>query len=133
MAFKKRVRELVYEKLDGRCAYCGESIHLKQMQVDHIIPRFNFELYITSGKHVPPFLTHLTLDDVNHIDNLHPACRVCNNYKDTFGLEPFRNELGKQLERAQKYSKNYRMAKKYGQLKETPQPIIFYYERNDKT
>lgn len=32
----KRIRELVYAKYNGHCAYCGSEITLKDMQVDHI-------------------------------------------------------------------------------------------------
>ena len=32
-------RQKVWEKYNGRCAYCGKEIALKDMQVDHIKPR----------------------------------------------------------------------------------------------
>lgn len=35
---RKRLRELVYQKFDGHCAYCGKKIELKDMQVDHFVP-----------------------------------------------------------------------------------------------
>lgn len=125
---KKEFRESVYDKTDGHCAYCGDPLHIKKFQIDHIICEFNWENYLTSGKHVPPFLTHLTLDDLHHFDNLFATCRSCNGYKDTYSLEGFRVEIEKQLERVNKYSPNYRLAKRYGLVKETPKPIVFYFE-----
>ena len=38
MAKKKIDREEVYNKCDGHCAYCGNEITIKQMQIDHIEP-----------------------------------------------------------------------------------------------
>ncbi len=35
----KQIREQVYQKYNGRCAYCGHEIAIKDMQVDHIIPK----------------------------------------------------------------------------------------------
>lgn len=33
-----KVRKRVYEKYGGQCAYCGEPIEYKEMQVDHMEP-----------------------------------------------------------------------------------------------
>ena len=32
----KTIRERVYAKYDGHCAYCGKQIEYKDMQIDHI-------------------------------------------------------------------------------------------------
>lgn len=133
MAINKNIREKVYKKFKGCCAYCGDKILYRKMQVDHIVPQSNYEhsTYneVVKDLWVPNFLRHLDVNDVNHIDNLHPSCAKCNKFKDSFSLEKFREELGKQLERARKTSSNYRRALKYGQVKETPQPIIFHFEK----
>lgn len=121
-------REEVYNKCDGRCAYCGVQIKIKEMQVDHIIPTSFFQQHIKNKIRVPKFLSHLTEDDVNHIDNLHPTCRVCNKWKSAHDLELFRKEIEEQVKRLNDYSSNYRMAKRYGLIEETIKPIIFYYE-----
>lgn len=34
----KELREQIYHKYDGRCAYCGREIEYKDMQVDHLEP-----------------------------------------------------------------------------------------------
>ena len=33
-----RVRQKIWEKYGGKCAYCGEPIPFKGMHVDHLIP-----------------------------------------------------------------------------------------------
>ncbi|MCG8208334.1 HNH endonuclease [Tenacibaculum finnmarkense] len=123
----KELRDAIFKKYNGKCAYCGDD--LKKMQVDHIIPQRNFLESVINGKDIPIFLKHLNENDLNHIDNLNPSCATCNNFKDTFSLTAFRRELGNQLNRAKKYSSNFRFALKYGQVKETPTEIIFYFER----
>ncbi|MCI5852291.1 MAG: HNH endonuclease [Clostridiales bacterium] len=34
----KHIRQQVYEKYGGHCAYCGKALEYKEMQVDHLIP-----------------------------------------------------------------------------------------------
>ena len=130
MTFAKDKRKQIHAKYSGHCAYCGDIIELKAMQIDHIIPQRNFTQVIRNKAKAPLFLTHLTENDVNHDDNLNPACRICNKRKDAFDLEFFRSELSEQVNRLNKYSSAYRLAKKFGQIKETKQPIVFYFERN---
>jgi 5-methylcytosine-specific restriction endonuclease McrA len=122
-------RQEVYNKCGGHCAYCGEEITIKEMQVDHIIPVSFFSDHIRSNKRVPKFLSHLKGTDVNHIDNLFPSCRVCNKWKSAFDLEFFRSELSEQVRRLNDYSSNYRIAKRYGIINEVNIPIVFYFEK----
>lgn len=124
-------RQLVWQKYGGKCAYCGEQITVKDMQVDHIIPQWNFENMVKKQGFIPSFLTNLTVDDLNHIDNLNPSCRVCNKWKSGNPLEVFRNELTSQIKRLNEYSSNYRIAKKYGLIEEKPTQIKFYFETLD--
>lgn len=128
MAFNKDIREKVYSKFDFKCGYCGENIKIKEMQVDHIIPQSEFKYHLNNKYRIPEFLKHLTLSDVDHIDNLMPSCRVCNKWKNNFDLEFFRNEISEQIKRLNNYSSNYRMAKKYGLVEEIKKDIKFYFE-----
>ena len=66
-------RQQVYEKYDGHCAYCGNQIEIKDMQVDHMIP--------------------LRLGGGDEMSNYMPACRQCNHYKRGNSLEGFRFEM----------------------------------------
>lgn len=118
----------VYNKCRGHCGYCGEKIKIEDMQVDHIIPQRNFLSHIDRKFRVPGFLSHLTFLDVHHIDNLLPTCRVCNKWKSVYDLETFRSELTAQLMRLNVSSPNYRLAKRYNMVSETPHPIVFYFE-----
>lgn len=135
MNFTKQQRLDIYNKYDGKCAYCGHDIEqLKDMQIDHIIPKRNFNDYMNNGEEykkmkIPYFLLHLTKDDLNHFDNLNPSCRVCNKKKDAYSLENFRQLLEDQINQLNKYSSQYRIAKRYGFVEEKPHKIKFYFEK----
>lgn len=128
MKFTKETRIKVHQKFNGKCAYCGDDIKLRDMQIDHVIPKANFFMHVANNYEVPEFLKHLTLQDVNHFYNLFPACRVCNKWKATFHLELFRHEIQSQVKRLNERSSNYRMAKKYGMIEEKNIKIEFYFE-----
>jgi 5-methylcytosine-specific restriction endonuclease McrA len=70
MALSKAVRENVFRKFGGCCAYCGSCMEYKQMQVDHYYPQCKAKFYKNRFK-----------IDVHAEANLMPACRRCNHYK----------------------------------------------------
>lgn len=127
MPYKKHRLE-VYDKFDGRCAYCGEHFQITGMHIDHIISQLNFKNFVANKIHIPNFLEHLTVSDLHHKDNLFPACRVCNGWKSTYHLELFRHELEEQIKRLNARSANYRIAKKYGFITENKIKVIFHFE-----
>ena len=106
-SISKATRLKVYEKYGGRCAYCGSTLELKDMQVDHIQ-----SVYWYNG--------------ANDIENYHPACRLCNFYKSTRTVEDFKKALGKLLSGLEKVF-IFRLAIKYGLIKKTDNPIELYY------
>ena len=105
----KKIRELVYKKYNGHCAYCGCEIEYKDMQVDHVISVY--------GKY-----------GSNDIDNLLPSCRMCNFYKSAFTLDEFRKNLETLHERLRKPF-IYRLALKYGLIEEHKKDVVFYFEK----
>jgi 5-methylcytosine-specific restriction endonuclease McrA len=113
-------RQIVYNKCGGKCGYCGCDITFKEMQVDHIISQFHYKFKIHKK--------YTDNEDKNHIDNLLPTCRVCNNWKSSHSLEQFRKEIEEQIRRLNDYSSNYRFCKKYNLVIENPHPIVFHFE-----
>ena len=83
------------------------------MQVDHVE-----SLYWYGGA-----------DDIT---NYMPSCRACNFYKSTMRLEDFRKQLQTISQRLEKEF-IYRLAKKYGIVKEIEKPIKFYFETMEGT
>lgn len=115
-------RTEIYQKYEGKCGYCGEDITEKEMQIDHIVPIYR--------NHSLQDLTKMNIiRGTNNLNNLMPACKSCNNFKKTLTLEKFRIEMQKQVERANKYSVNYRFAKKFGLVKETNIDVVFFFEK----
>lgn len=110
----KIIRSQVLLKFDGRCAYCG--LESDSLQVDH----------------VEPVIRHWRAEDVpivNDPKNLMPACPSCNNFKATHDLEQFRRQIESQVERARKYSVNFRFAERFGLIAVTNEPVRFHFER----
>jgi len=124
----KTKRFAIYNKCNGNCGYCGNPLQYQDMQVDHIISQSTFYHSITNNFHVPDFLSHLTVVDVNHIDNLMPSCRSCNNFKKTFHLELFRAEISEQIKRLRQWKPTFRLAERFGLIECKPKEIKFYFE-----
>ena len=108
----KKVREKVYNKYGGRCAYCGCTLQYKEMQVDHFAP------------------VHLFGDNIKE-ENLMPSCRMCNFYKNSLTISKFREQLGKITQRLNDREFIYRLGKKYGVIEENNKSITFYFESYD--
>jgi hypothetical protein len=89
-------------------------IDFKQMQVDHFWPQY---------------LAHMQPDlDNNRFCNLMPSCAKCNNHKHGMRPEIFRGEIALQVARLTKGSTQFGRALRYGQVKITESPIVFYFE-----
>lgn len=116
----KKIRQIVYQKYDGHCAYCGMPIELKDMQVDHINP-------IARGLS-EEFRKKNEIDGKDEIENYNPSCRSCNFRKGTLSIEEFREAIFKGLE---VLSKNFtfRMMIKYNLVRFTYREVEFYFEK----
>lgn len=108
----KSLREEVYKKYDGHCAYCGKELEYKDMQVDHVK-----SVYLNEG----------VQDD--SIDNLMPSCRMCNYYKDILDIDNFRRKIREELSHTCQSSFQTRLAMKYGMITYTDWDGKFYFEK----
>ncbi len=71
--FPPRIRTAVYQKTNGICAICGDSISEDNFTIDHIIP--------------------LSKGGTDDISNLQPACRACNEIKNNFSQEELLDKI----------------------------------------
>lgn len=110
MAISKEKRLKIYNKYNGRCAYCGCKLEYKDMQVDHIIPQ-------------------RIAGSTNDLDNLMPTCRTCNHYKRGTSLYNFKEWLLAGL--IERIRKIYivKVAEKYGMVTFHRWDKKFYYEK----
>lgn len=106
----KSVRQGVYKRFQGHCAYCGKPIAFSDMQVDHV--------------------RSLWQGGDDSIENLRASCRACNFYKGGGDTERLRCELGKIVERLKKTSFIFRLALAYGLISINEKQISFFFERN---
>lgn len=113
-AIPKKIREQVYQKFKGHCAYCGCELEYKDMQVDHINSVYR-SMIMNQG-----------VDE--SLENYMPACRACNFYKGTYDLESFRDNLSTRLYRNLAKNFNYKLLLKYGLIKENIHKVKFYFE-----
>lgn len=104
----KSIREEVYFKYGGCCAYCGTEIEYKDMQVDHATP--------------------LSIGGVDDISNYMPACRSCNHYKATLDIEGFRDYLSRLHKRLMRDNIPYQVAERFGIVKYVSDDVKFYFE-----
>lgn len=108
MTITKKMREQLYNEMNGRCAYCGQKIDLSEMQVDHIIPRYR------GGS--------------NNLENLICSCRSCNHYKRAANLPEFRRKIFTMIDRLKK-DYVFKIAVRYGMITINKVDDNFYFER----
>lgn len=124
-AISPKIRELVYKKYDGHCAYCGCELEYKDMQVDHVVSVFRYDY----DKWLNRLDNNITEEELNRLENFMPSCRACNFYKGTWDLESFRDNLSTMLYRNLKKNFNYKLLLKYGLIKEDIHDVMFYFEK----
>jgi 5-methylcytosine-specific restriction endonuclease McrA len=117
MAKSRSVRERVYQKYNGHCAYCGRAIEYKQMQVDHYYPQCKAKFYLRRFK-----------IDVHSEDNLMPTCRRCNHYKRARTPKQFR-ELMQTLHERLEEIYILKVAVDFGLATIQPFDGNFYFEK----
>lgn len=156
MALSKRDRKIVFDKCNGRCAYCGEPLQ-KGWCADHIISirrktkriDAHYKHKVTGDKIGWREMNNLEdvvarrdyfyvaeksvpdgcdFPELDNPNNMLPACFSCNSYKSTMTLDQFRKEIGMLVGRLNERFSQYKIAKRFGQIEETNKPIVFYFE-----
>jgi hypothetical protein len=112
----KKVREAVYQKYDGHCAYCGKELEPKGWQLDHLIPvqRERFKKY--------------SEEELECLENYMPACRRCNHYKRAHSLEVFRKYIEEIPAKLYRDNYIYKVGLDYGLVEAHERKIKFYFE-----
>ena len=109
-------RQSVYSKYNQCCGYCGNELpNIKDMQVDHIVPKWKYTEGYVQG-------------DMNEESNLMPTCRTCNHYKRGYSLEEFRKLM---LTLHERVSSQYitKVAIRYGIVHISPFSGKFHFEK----
>jgi hypothetical protein len=122
----KKDRQIIFEKYDGRCAYCGCELQ-KGWHIDEVEPCRRE--YAWDRDKMKTVFTGYTHPERLHIDNQNPACASCNINKHSMSLEEFRDSIAKFIRSLNEYSTQYKIAKRYGLIHEVDKPVLFYFEQ----
>ena len=111
----KEIKEIVRQKYDNKCAYCGVDL-VKGWHVDHIKPK--------------------VFGGTDDLENLNPSCKHCNTYKCHANLEGYRRQLrtmlNEKLEYLFKSKTKMQVAINMGSIKHAAWNGIFYFEKLKK-
>jgi 5-methylcytosine-specific restriction endonuclease McrA len=114
----KKDRQIVFDKYNGKCAYCGCEL-TKGWHVDHIEPIVRNK----KGTCRNP--------ENESLENYNPACASCNIQKNSFTIEQFRENIKNFVNSLNKYSNQYKFVKKYGLVTENYTEVKFYFENGE--
>jgi 5-methylcytosine-specific restriction endonuclease McrA len=130
---KKAVRQVIFDKYEGRCAYCGCQLE-KGWHVDELLPCRRRQRIILGHWRGKEWIPTKTVPDGYdhperlHIDNQMPACASCNINKHSMSLEDFRSLIAGFMKHLNEVNTQYKIAKRYGLVKEFIEPVVFYFE-----
>ena len=110
----------VHSKYDGHCGYCGKEITIKEMQVDHIEPKWK----LTDLQ----YCSTVTKEQIHSEGNLMPTCRRCNHYKRSDSLDIFRDKINTLHQRVCSHYIG-QVALDYNIVEIKPFNGIFYFEQ----
>ena len=71
------LREALYKAYDCKCVYCSETLELRHMHVDHILPTNKADI---NDEEVKQYIEELEKDGFiqDSIENYLPVCSACN-------------------------------------------------------
>jgi len=123
----KKDRKIIFNKYDGHCAYCGDLLQ-KGWHVDEVSPVKRNHKYDKSKQKFVWDGTYQHPERLN-IDNQMPSCPSCNINKHSGTLEDFRNLISGFMKHLNEVNTQYKIAKRYGLVKEEVKPVVFYFEK----
>jgi 5-methylcytosine-specific restriction endonuclease McrA len=125
-SFKPEFRQSIFNKFGGKCSYCGIDLDNK-FHLDHFIPK---RRYNKTHKELVSIGYYPDMEKGNDkFDNLMPCCASCNSSKSDLSIEEFRVRVLERVERLNKFSGEYNIAKRFGLVKEISTQVIFYFEK----
>lgn len=127
----KEQRQEIFNKYGGRCAYCGCELQ-KGWHVDEIEPvrrNWKHEYDHDKGRHIRKITGAVNPENFN-MGNQNPACASCNINKHSDSLEQFRKNIAAYMKHLNELNTQYKIAKRYGLIKETGIEVKFYFENS---
>jgi 5-methylcytosine-specific restriction endonuclease McrA len=114
---KNKIKKIIIKKYHNKCAYCGCRLDIDKISIDHIVA--------------------LSRGGLDVVENMNPACTICNGYKSYLSVDEFRAKLLKSInfENNNKiYINNARkyIAERYGKATIRLWDGMFYFEKIKK-
>lgn len=110
----KKVRKIIFDKYDGKCAYCGVDLK-DRFSIDHITPKRRHDKnHPNKGK--------------DTMENYNPSCHSCNSSKNTFDVEGWRNHLELRYDRLIRDSATFRSLLRFDIVTKIRNRVTFYFE-----
>ncbi len=123
---KKKERQVIFNKTNGRCGYCGGELK-KGWHVDHmeaverkLIWDKDKKALVTNGEMHKP--------ENDCFENKIASCPSCNIRKHSANVEQFRHALGNTIKTLNQSHSPYKFAKRFGLIEETNTEVKFYFE-----
>ncbi len=116
MKLSKADRNLILDKSNGHCWYCGCNLIGTKWQADHFHPIIRYG----DGKCAYPQLDTMT--------NMVPSCAPCNNYKFCASIDVFRKNVEEQNRLTLQASTGLRMLNRMGRVSFSQEPVVFWFE-----
>ncbi len=128
-SMSKKLRDFLFNKYNGRCAYCGDILE-KGWHIDEIEPVRRNRIYDRVKK---KFVINKD-NPMQHperltIENQNPSCPSCNINKHSLSLEEFRLLIKGFMKHLNEKSTQYKIAKRYGLVQENEIDVVFYFEK----
>ena len=125
------LRQRIHDKSQGKCWYCGDEL-LKGWHQDHFRPiiRKNVSWMSEEAKEALG-ARDCEFPDRDTEENKVPACASCNLMKSQLNIEEFRILISSFIKGLNRYSNQYKFAKRYGLVEELDKPVVFWFESKD--
>ena len=119
MPLTKQQRELVFNKYNGKCAYCGCQLQSK-WHADHIQPIVRNDWIDKEREPSYP--------ERDNIDNMNPTCVPCNIDKHSMSIDVWRGVISRSNQVLERDNATFRRAMRYGLVELKDNPVVFYFE-----
>jgi 5-methylcytosine-specific restriction endonuclease McrA len=118
----KSKKEIVYNKYNGRCAYCGIEINYNNFNIDHINP---IRRDIKGKDRLNGIYGN------NNIHNLNPSCVSCNCSKWSYSLEEWRNIISNKYNKLIEKEPSFHLLIRFNIVKINKKEVKFYFETHN--
>lgn len=123
----KKQREVLRQRFDGLCAYCGRQID--KMHADHLEPCVR----ITTDQWGTPLAAadrRMIKPERNVVSNMMPACASCNLHKGGYSLEQWRDLLQRSAAILRRDASTFRAGERFGIIAVNETAIVFHFEKS---